>query len=159
MVANYTPQELTVIAEAPFLAGLVVSLVDLGIVSTVTEAVALSKELAGAAKKYPNNTIIQSVFSEAAIKSGAVKLEKPEIKPEEVQSGVVVDKAIASIDAALSILNGKATPEEISEYKTFIYASADAVANAAGSGLFGSGVKVSNKESTALAKIKAALAI
>lgn len=112
MVANYTPQELTAIAEAPFFAGLAVSLVDLGIVSTVTEAAALSKELAGSAKKYPSNTIIQSVFSEAAIKSGAVKLEKPEIKPEEVQSGVVVDKAIASIDTALGILNGKATPEE-----------------------------------------------
>ncbi len=159
MAANYTSQELTMLAEAPFLAGMAVSLVDLGIVSTVIEAVALSTQLAGVAKKYPSNTVIQSVFSEAVLKSGAVKLEKPEIKPEEVQAGVVVDKAITSINAALGVLNGKATPEEIREYKTFIYASAEAVANAAGSGLFGSGTKVSNKESVALTEIKAALAI
>ncbi len=159
MVENFTPQELTAIAAAPMIAGLAVAMVDLGIVSSVIEATALSKEIAGAAKKYPNNTIIQSVFSEAVLRSGAVKPEKPEIKPEEVQSGAVVDKAIDSINAALTVLDGKATPEEIQEYKAFIYASANAVANAAGSGLFGSGAKVSNKEAAALGKLKATLAI
>ncbi|MBV8886665.1 MAG: hypothetical protein JO235_22085 [Chroococcidiopsidaceae cyanobacterium CP_BM_RX_35] len=158
-MSNYTSQELTAIAEAPIFAGLAVSLIDLGIVSAVTEAAALSTQLVGAAKKYPNNTIIQSVFSESAIKSGAAKLQKPEIKPEEVQPGAVVDRAIASINGALTVLNGKATPEEIQEYKAFIYTSADAVANAAGSGLFGSGAKVSDKEAAALAKLKAALAV
>lgn len=159
MITGYTSQELSLIAEAPMMAGLAVAMTDLGIVSTAIEAAALSKEMAGAAKKYPNNTIIQSVFSETAIKSGAVKLEKPEIKPEEVQSGRVVDKAIAAINLALSILNGKGTSEEIHEYKAFIYACADAVANAAGSGLFGTGEKVSDKEATALAKLKSSLAV
>lgn len=159
MVTSYTPQELTAIAEAPMIAGLAVAMADLGIVSTAIEAAALSKEMAGAAKRYPKNTIIQSVFSEAAIKSGSVKLEKPEIKPEEVQAGRLVDKAIAAIDSALSVLHGKATSEEIQEYKAFIYACADAVANAAGSGLFGSGEKVSDKEATALTKLKSSLAV
>lgn len=159
MITGYTHQELSLIVEAPMMAGLAVAMADLGIVSTAIEAAALSKEMAGAAKRYPNNTIIQSVFSETAIKSGAVKLEKPEIKPEEVQSGRVVDKAIAAINLALSILNGKATSEEIHEYKAFIYACADAVANAAGSGLFGTGEKVSDKEATALTKLKSSLAV
>ncbi|MBV9385224.1 MAG: hypothetical protein JOZ78_02225 [Chroococcidiopsidaceae cyanobacterium CP_BM_ER_R8_30] len=158
-MSNYTPQELNVIAEAPVLTGLAVSLVDLGIVSAVTEAAALSTQLVGAAKKYPNNTIIQSVFSEAAFKSGAAKLQKPEINSEEVQSGAIVDRAIASINAALTMLQGKAASEEIQEYKAFIYTIAEAVANAAGSGLFGSGAKVSDKEAAALAKLKAALAV
>jgi hypothetical protein len=48
----------------------------------------------------------------------------------------------------------------VTEFKQFIYACAEAVANAAGSGLFGSGSeKVSTEEAAALAKIKAALSL
>ena len=156
-MATFTPEEMKTIAEAPVLVGLAVSMVDLGIISTVPEAAALSKEIAGAATKYPNNSIIQSVFSEAALKSGTVKMEKPEIKPEDVQSGAIVDQAITAINAASTVLSDKATPEEVSEYKSFIYACAEAVANAAGSGLFGSGTKVSDQEAVALAKFKTVL--
>jgi hypothetical protein len=156
----YTPEELSTIAEAPMMIGMAVAMVDMGIVSTAIEAAAMSKEVAGAAAKYPSNSIIQSVFSDAAIKSGAIKMEKPDIKPEDVQSGAVVDKAITAVNEAVAVVSGQATPEEITEYKQFVYSCADAVANAAGSGLFGSGSpKVSDKEAAALTRIKAALAI
>jgi hypothetical protein len=159
MTTAYTSEELTAIAQAPMMSGLAVSMADLGIVSTAIEAAAMSKEISGVAKKYPNNSVIQAAFSETAIRSGAIKLEKPDVKPEEVKSGALVDRAIASIEAAVNILNGKATPEEIREYKTFVYDCADAVANAAGSGLFGSGTKVSTEEAAALTKLKDALAL
>lgn len=160
MVTAYTPQELSTIASAPSLVGLAIAAADLGIVSTAIEAAALSKEIAGAAKKYPNNSIIQSVFAEEVLRSGAVKVEKPDIKPEEVQSGAIVDRAIAAVDAAVGVVSGKATPEEITEYKQFIYSAAEAVASAAGSGLFGSGdPKVSDKEAAALTKVKTALGV
>lgn len=156
----YTSEQLSTIAEAPMMVGMAVAMADMGIVSTAIEAAAMSKEVAGAAAKYPNNSIIQSVFSEAAMKSGAVKIEKPEIKSEDVQSGAIVDQAIAVVKAAISAAEGQATAEEIAEFKQFVYACADAVANAAGSGLFGSGSpKVSEKEAAALAKIKTELAI
>jgi hypothetical protein len=158
MSAVYTDQELTTLVTAPVLVGLTVAVADLGIVSTAIEAAALSKEIATVANKYPNNSLIQSAFSQEAIKSGKVKPEKPELKPEEIESGAVVDKAIAAINAALTVAQGKASAAEIDEYKDFIYASADAVANAAGSGLFGAGEKVSEKEKVVLAKIKTALA-
>jgi hypothetical protein len=159
-MATYTPEELSKIAEAPMMIGMAVAMVDMGIISTAIEAAAMSKEVAGAAAKYPNNSIIQAVFSEAAIKSGSVKMEKPDIKPEDVQSGAVVDKALAVVDAAVAAIGDKATPAEVTEFKQFVYACADAVANAAGSGLFGSGnPKVSDKEAVALAKIKAAFAV
>lgn len=156
----YTSEQLSTIAEAPIMVGMAVAMADMGIVSTAIEAAAMSKEVAGAAAKYPNNSIIQSVFSEAAMKSGAVNIEKPEIKSEDVQSGAIVDQAIAVVKAAISAAEGQATAEEIAEFKQFVYACADAVANAAGSGLFGSGSpKVSEKEAAALAKIKTELAI
>ncbi len=159
MVASFIPEELKVIAEAPVMVGMAVSIIDPGIISTVPEAAALSREVVGAAKKYPNNSIIQSVFSETALKSGTTKLDRPDIKPEDVQSGAVVDRAIVSVHAALDVLNGKATLEEIQEYKEFVYACAEAVANAAGSGLFGSGQKVSDKEATVLTRLRTALSM
>jgi len=48
MVASYTPQEMTTIAEAPMLTGLAVAMVDVGIISTAVEAAAMSKEIAEA---------------------------------------------------------------------------------------------------------------
>lgn len=157
---TYTPEELSTIAEAPMMAGMAVAMVDMGIVSTAIEAAAMSKEVAAAADRYPSNSIIQAVFSDSAMKSGTVKMERPDIKAEDVQSGVVVDKAITAVNEAIAVVSGKATPEEVTEFKQFIYSCADAVANAAGSGLFGSGSpKVSDKEAAALTRIKAALAI
>lgn len=159
-MTEYTQKELDTIAEAPILMGMAVALVDMGIISTAIEAVALSKQLTHVANKYPSNSIIQSVFSEEALKSGHIKSKKPDIKPEDVQSGAVVDHAITAAENALSVAEGKATSDEISQYKEFLYACADAVANAAGSGLFGTGSnKVSDKEAVALAKIKAALMV
>ncbi len=156
-MADYTTEELQAIVTAPMMTGLAVAMIDMGIVSTAIEAAAMSKEIAGAAQKYPANSIIQAAFAEETMKSGQVKLEKPDIKPEDVQSGAVVDNAIATIHAALQVVDGKATPEEIAEYKQFVYTCGQAVAEAAGSGLFGSGNKVSDKEAAALAKLKEAL--
>jgi hypothetical protein len=159
-MTTYTPEELNKIAEAPMLIGMAVALVDVGIISSAIEAVALSRELMEVAQKYPSNSVIQAVFSEEALKSSQIKLNKPDIQPKDVESGAVVEQAIAIANVALSAIEGKATPAEIHEYKEFLYACADTVANAAGSGLFGSGsTKVSEKEAAALAKIKAALTV
>lgn len=159
-MTTYTAEELSQIATAPMVIGMAVAMVDMGVVSTAIEAAAMSKQVSGAAARYPQNSIIQAVFSDAAIKSGQIKLEKPDIKPEDVQSGAVVDQAIATANQALTLVEGKATPEEVAEFKQFIYACADAVANAAGSGLFGSGnPKVSPTEAAALSKIKIALGL
>ena len=158
-MATYTPEELSAIAEAPISIGMAVAMADMGIISTAIEAVALSKEIVGAAKKYPNNSIVQAAFSETALTtSGKIDRKKMDIKAEDVESGAVVTKAIATVELAIAAIGTKATPEEVTEFKQFIYTCAETVANAAGSGLFGSGSpKVSLGEAAALAKIKAAL--
>ncbi|MGB3202742.1 MAG: hypothetical protein WBA99_17685, partial [Nodosilinea sp.] len=156
----YTPTELQTLVKAPMMTGLSVAMVDMGIVSTAIEAAAMSKQIAGAAEQYPNNSVIQAAFSETALKSRDLKLDKPEIKPEDVKSGAMIDEAIADINAALAIVVGKASEAEVAEYKQFIYDCGAAVAAAAGDGLFGMGsTKVSAAEAAALAKFKAALGL
>ncbi|HSM80878.1 MAG TPA: hypothetical protein VLS96_04290, partial [Nodosilinea sp.] len=123
-------------------------------------AAAMSKQIAGAAQKYPTNSIIQAAFSEETLKQGQVKLDKPDVKPEDVQSGAMIEGAIADITAALALVEGKATATDVAEYKQFIYDCGVAVAEAAGEGLFGTGSnKVSTSEAAALAKFKAALGL
>jgi len=159
MSTLYTAEDIVKIAQAPFLSGIAVSMVDLGLVSSIPEMVALSSILADAALKYPDNHIIQLAFSQQAIKEGKFQVEGLKIQPEDVKSGAIVDRAIAAINEAIERLTGKATDHEIAQYKEFVYSAADAVAKAAGSGIFGSGEKVSVSEAAALAKIKASLAI
>ncbi len=156
----YTSDELNAIASAPMTVGMAVAIADMGIISSAIEAVALTKEIVGAGKKYPNNSIVQAVFSEAVLASGKIQRKQPDFKPEDIESGTFVTKAIASVDLALAAIGDKATPAEITEFKQFVYACAEAVASAAGSGLFGSGdPKISPSEASALSKIKAGLSI
>jgi len=153
MTSTYTPEEATKVLKAVTLSGIAVSVVDMGIVSTAIEATALAQEVVGVSKKYPNNSIIQGVFSEEAIKTFS-----PGAAPKDLTPDNAAEMAIAAITDALSTLETKATPEEISEYRQFIYAAAQHVASAAGSGLFGSGnPKVSDPESAVLTKLKGAL--
>lgn len=158
-MSTYTPEDLKAIVEAPMLTGLAVAMVDVGLVSTAIEATALSRAIAGAAKKYPNNSIIQAAFSKEALSNSQVKPERPEVTPEEAQSGALVDRAIAQAESTIGQLSSKASETDLSQYKQFIYDCGAAVAEAAGSGLFGSGNKVSAKEAAALTKIKAGLGL
>lgn len=151
---SFSPEEGAAILKAVTMSGMAVAIADMGIVSTAIEAAALAKEVVGAAAKYPTNSIIQSVFTEEALKTF-----KPET-PKDVTPDNAVDMAIAAVNDALTTLESKATPAEITEYKQFIYSAATHVAEAAGSGLFGSGAnKISPEEAATLAKLKTALAI
>jgi hypothetical protein len=160
MTTAYSAQELKEIVNGAMMVGMGVAMADMGVVSTAIEATAMSKEMMGAAAKYPGNSVIQAAFSPEAMRSGSLKVDKPDVKAEDIANGAFVDKAIASVNSAVAIMEGKATAAEIQEYKSFIYGVAEAVAEAAGSGLFGRGdVKVSDKEAAALTKIKAAMGV
>jgi hypothetical protein len=157
---TYTPAELNAIVAAPMTIGMAVAMADMGIISTAIEAAALSKEIVGAAKKYPHNSIVQAAFAEAVLTSGQIQHTKPDVKPEDIESGAFVTKAIESVNSAVTAVGTKATPAEITEFKQFVYVCAETVASAAGSGLFGSGnPKISPTEASALTKIKAGLGI
>lgn len=155
MTSTYTPEEAKKVIRAVTLSGIAVAIADMGIVSTAIEATALAKEVGGVAKKYPNNTIIQGIFSNEAIKTFS-----PGEAPKDLTANNAAEQAIAAITEALATLAPKATSEEIGEYKKFVYSAAESVANAAGSGLFGRGnPKVSDTESAVLTKLKVALGV
>ena len=155
MTLTLTSEETNKLIQAVTTAGLAVAIADMGIISTAIEATAMAKEVVGAGQKYPNNALIQAAFSEEALKQGFGKESTKELTPENALS-----EAIAIINEAVTLASSKVSPEEVQDYKQLIYDVADRVANAAGSGLFGSGKqKVSPEEQAALTQIKAALGI
>ena len=78
----YTPEEATKIVKATTMSGIAVAIADVGIVSTVIEMAAMVKELVGAAKTYPNNSIIQAVFSEESLRKGNLGETPKDVTPE-----------------------------------------------------------------------------
>jgi hypothetical protein len=159
-MTTYTAEELNTIVHAPMTIGMAVAVTELGIVSSAIEAVALSKQIVGAAKKYPGNSIVQTAFADTVLGSGQIDRKQTDIQPEDIKSGAAIDRAIEAVNRAVAAIGTKATPAEIAEFKQFVYACAEAVASAAGSGLFGSGdPKISPAEASALSKIKAGLSI
>lgn len=127
LTTNYTPEELSKLAETVLLSGIAVSIADSGFIST-PRANGMIPDFAAAAKQYPNNSVIQALFSEEAAKQAEQARSTIEMKPEEMKPEVAIDIAIAKINEAIAILDRRASPEEVHQYKEFIYAYADCVA-------------------------------
>ncbi|WP_421658148.1 hypothetical protein [Leptothermofonsia sp. ETS-13] len=154
--ANYSETELNTLRQAVIMSGHAVVFCEFTVISMGIEIAALGKEIMGAAQNYPNSRLIQKLFANyTETPEDAAEQEPPaDITPERI-----LESAQGLIRKALSILSEKASPEEIQEYKQFIYTCADRVANAAGEGLFGTGEKVSKKEAATLRELKATLGL
>ncbi len=150
--ADYTDAEWKTLLMAPLSAGFAVAMSDFGLISTAIEGSAMNKELTEAVQKYSGNELIQSLFKKG--EAEPVKIEASELGS---SAEMAVEKAMEYVAEATQILSEK-SPSELADYKELIYSVGDRVANAAGSGLFGSGAKVSAKEAAVLEKLKAALA-
>lgn len=153
MTIQLSADERNRLLGGPLAAALAVMTVDLGLFSSAQEAIALGRELAGAAQRYPGNPLIASLFDEEALRQG-VRPEKLEVSPDDVRNGRVLDRALEEVDGALALARTKADEETVQQYAQLIVDGCVAVAEAAGKGLFGSGEKVSPEEKAALERIR-----
>jgi hypothetical protein len=142
----------------PLAAAVAVMTVDMGVFSSAQEAIALGRELAGAAKRYGGNPLIASLFDEEALRQG-IRPEKLQVTPDDVHNGRVLDRALEEVDAAMALAREKADGESVKQYAQLIVDGCVAVAEAAGKGLFGSGEKVSAGEKAALDRIRTHLGL
>jgi len=158
MTIELSADERNRLMGAPLAAALAVMTVDLGVFSSAQEALALGRELAGAAKRYADNPLITSLFDEEALRQG-IHPEKLQVSAEDVLEGRVLDRALAEVDEAMALARSKADEASVKQYAELIVDGCVAVAEAAGKGLFGSGEKVSAEEKAALERIRAHLGL
>ena len=139
--ADFTPEEWDVVLEGPPTAGLIVLTAQRG--GTFRESFAMAKAYTEARQQHGASELLDAIVS-----------AKPEIdrkryhSPEELRQN-----GLQRVREAVATLESKATPEDVAEYKRFVVAVAEKVANAHREG----GVAVSEAEQAALDEIQATL--
>jgi hypothetical protein len=141
--ADFTPEEWDTIQEAPTSAGMIVSTAQRG--GSFREAFAMAKAFTEARREHGDSQLLDELVS-----------SRPEVdrtkagSPEELK-----ENGLRRIREAVTLLEQKATPEDVEAYRRFVVSLAERVAGAKGEG---DADKISDAEREAIAEIEAALA-
>jgi hypothetical protein len=144
--ADFSSEEWEVVLKGPPSAGMIVITAQRG--GTFRESFSMAKAYGEARKQYGESELLDEIAS-----------TKPEIdrtryhSPEELK-----DHGLQHLREAVELLEQKATPEEVDEYRRFVLTLANRVADAHKEGFLGlSGEWVSEAEAAAVAEIAEAL--
>jgi hypothetical protein len=144
--ADFSEQEWNQVLEGPTSAGLIVIASDRG--GSIRETFSMAKAYSEARRQHGDSELLDEIVA-----------AKPEIdrtragSPEELK-----EHSLQNIREAVSLLQGKASDEEVAEYKKFVLGLAERVAEARKEGFLGlSGERVSDAERSAIGEIEGAL--
>jgi hypothetical protein len=142
--ADFTPQEWELVLEGPPSAGLIVITAQRG--GTVRETISMARAYAEARAQHGQSELLDEIVA-----------AKPEIdhtrygSPEELKSHL-----LEHLRDAVAVLEAKAEPRELDEYRRFVVNLAERVARAHSEGRHGE-EPVSDSERAAIAEIGQAL--
>jgi hypothetical protein len=143
-MSDFSPSEQKLILEGPPSAGLFVLMADRG--GTVHETFSIAHAYADARQQHGRSELLDEIVA-----------AKPEIdrsgshSPEELK-----DRSLSHVRDAVGALDGKASPQELDDYRSFVLALAERVASAHREGSRDEG-PVSDAERAAIAEIASAL--
>jgi len=146
--AEFNAEEWSNVLQGPPIAGMMVIVAERG--GTLRESVSMAKAYVEA-KQQGGTEVLTEILA-----------VKPEIDQSRFKSGEELrSQGTQALKTAVQLLEQKATPEEVEEYKQFVLSLATTVANAHKEGGFlGAGGKpVSEAEQTALDEIRSTLAL
>jgi hypothetical protein len=140
--ADFTTDEWKLLREAPTSAGMLVMEADRG--GVIRESFSMAKAYADARNEHGSSQFLDDLVS-----------EKPEVNRRRFQSAEDLRSSLTQhIRDAIGLLEEKAAAEEVEEYRRFVMAVANRVADAHREGFMGmSGERVSDAERKALADI------
>lgn len=142
--ADFTEQEWKVVLEGPTSAGMIVIAAQRG--GTLRETISMAKAYAEARQQHGQSELLDAIVA-----------ARPEIDHTRAHSPAELEEhCLANLRDAVALLDGKATPQELDEYKRFIVHLADKVARAHRESGRGED-PVSDTEATAIATIVDAL--
>jgi hypothetical protein len=144
--ADFSEQEWKQVLEGPTSAGMVVIVSDRG--GSIRETFSMAKVYAEARQKHGESQLLDEIVA-----------AKPEMdrtrahSPEELK-----EHSLQNVRTAVELLKGKASEEEVAEYRKFILGLAEHVAEARKEGFMGfTGERVSDAERAAIGEIESAL--
>jgi hypothetical protein len=140
--ADFTAEEWDVVLEGPTSAGMIVSTAERG--GSFREAFAMAKAFTEARKEHGDSALLDEIVS-----------HKPEMDRTRSHSAEELkEHGLQRIRYAIALLEQKATPEEVDDYRRFVTALAERVAGAKSEK---DDKPVSDGESAAIAEIAQAL--
>jgi hypothetical protein len=140
--ADFTDEEWDAIAEGPTSAGMIVSTAERG--GTFRETFAIAKAYTESRKEHGDSALLDELVS-----------SKPEMDRTRAHSAEELkEHGLQRIRDAIGVLEQKATPEELEDYRRFVISLANRVA---GAKTEKSDHSVSGTESAAIAEIAEAL--
>lgn len=144
--ADFAPDEWEIVLKGPPSAGMIVITAQRG--GTFRESFSMAKAYAEARKQHGDSELLDEIAS-----------TKPEIdhtryhSPEELR-----EHGLQHLRDAVQLLERKATPEEVDEYRGFVLTLANRVADTRKEGFLGlSGERVSEAEQAAMAEVAEAV--
>lgn len=140
--ADFTEQEWDLVRLGPINAGMIVITADKG--GMIKETFAMGKAYAEARKQHGSSQLLDELIAAGPERDHAKVHSFEEMK----------EHGLKTLREAIALLETKATPQEIDDYRGFILALTDRVAERHEE----DGVKVSAKEQAAIDAIKEALA-
>jgi hypothetical protein len=144
---DFSEQEWKQVLEGPTSAGLIVIASDRG--GSIRETFSMAKAYADARQEHGESELLDEIV---AAKPEMDRTRAP--SPEQLK-----EHSLQNIRDAVEILKGKATEDEVAEYRKFVVGLAERVAEARKEGFLGlSGERVSDAERAAIAEIETALA-
>ncbi len=144
--ADFSADEWEVVLKGPPSAGMIVVTAQRG--GTFRESFSMAKAYAEARKQHGDSQLLDEIAA-----------TKPEIDRARYHSAEELkDHGLQHLREAVELLEQKATPEEVEEYRRFVLTLANRVADAHKEGFLGlSGERVSEAERAAVAEIAEAL--
>jgi hypothetical protein len=140
--ADFTPEEWTVVLEGPPSAGLIVITAQRG--GTFRETISMAKAYTEARQNHGASELLDEIVS-----------AKPHVDHTRYSSPDELRQAgLQRVRDAVALLEAKATPEEVEEYRKFVVTLAEKVANAHREG---GDSAVSDAEQAAIEEIRGAL--
>ena len=139
--SDFTEQEWDTVLKGPPAAGMIVATAARG--GTFKESIAIAKSYTEARQQHGASELLDAVVS-----------AKPEVEHHMYHSYDELKSAgLEHVRDAVQVLQGKATPDEVNDYRRFVLTLSDHVANAHRE----HGTAVSDEEKTAIADITNAL--
>jgi hypothetical protein len=144
--SDFTEEEWKQVLQGPPSAGLLVIASQRG--GTIRESFSMAKAYAEARKQHGDSELLDTIAS-----------TKPEMDRTRAHSTEELkENALGHLRDAVAVLEQKATPEELDEYRRFVVALAERVAEAHREGFLGlSGERVSDAERAAVAEVAEAV--
>jgi hypothetical protein len=139
--SDFTPEEWELVLEGPTTAGMLVLMADRG--GSIRESFSMAKAYTEARKQHGQSELLDEVVS-----------TKPKVDRTRHRSlDELTEHGLAELREVARLLERKATPEELDDYRRFALAVAARVARAHKEG----GQEVSDAERAAIGEIEAAL--